>query len=100
MIIEGLLGQPNIMVSVTPEDLREFAQTIIEQTITRFSCSKEHEYEEYLTSNETAAKLGVSKNTLWRWYKIGYLCPIKVGRKSLYPLSAVKRILSINSASI
>ena len=96
MNITSIMSQPNITVAVTPTDLQEFAQTILERTFSEISKMKEQKSERYLTPDETAAMLGVSKNTLWRWNKVGYLCPIKVGRKSLYPHSVVEQILSNN----
>ena len=97
MKIESLLGQPNITVAVTPADLKEFAQTIIDRIIASTPKGNTQKDEVYLTPNETAAKLGVSKNSLWRWNKIGYLCPIKVGRKSLYPLSMINALLKLSN---
>lgn len=96
MSISTFISQPNITVAVTPADLRDFAQVIIERTFSEISKMKEQTSERYLTPDETAAMLGVSKNTLWRWNKEGYLCPIKVGRKSLYPHSVVEQLLSNN----
>ena len=37
-----------------------------------------------LTADEVAARLNVTKVTLWRWQRLGYLTPVKVGRKTLY----------------
>ena len=96
MNITSIMSQPNITVAVTPTDLQEFAQTIIERTFCEVSKNKEQKSEQYLTPNETAAMLSVSKNTLWRWNKVGYLCPAKVRRKLLYPLSVVEQLLSNN----
>lgn len=96
MSLSNFITQPNITVAVTPADLQDFAQAIIERTFSEISKMKEQTSERYLTPDETAAMLGVSKNTLWRWNKEGYLCPVKVGRKSLYPHSVVEQLLSNN----
>lgn len=94
MKINKLLKQPNVTITVAPTDLEEFAQTIIERTISEMSKMGEYGNERYLTLDETAAKLNVSKNTLWRWNKIGYLCPVKAGRNPLYPLSVIEQLLN------
>ena len=96
MSISNFITQPNITVAVTPADLQDFAQAIIERTFSEISKMKEQTSERYLTPDETAAMLCVSKNTLWRWNKEGYLCPVKVGRKSLYPHSVVEQLLRNN----
>jgi len=50
---------------------------------------------EYLTTDQTATRLGVNRTTLWRWHKDGYLCHNKVGHKCLYRMADVERILKI-----
>lgn len=94
MKIISILEQPNVTVAVTPTDLQEFAHTIIERTISEMSIIRRHGNEQYFTLGETAAKLNVSKNTLWRWNKIGYLRSVKVGRSPLYPISRVEKLLN------
>lgn len=93
MKIEQFLGQPNVNITVTPADLQEFASSIVEKMMDELSIARAEKDEQYLTPDETAAKLGVSKNSLWRWNKIGYLRHVKVGRKSLYLLSEVEKLL-------
>ena len=93
MKIEQFLGQPNVNITVTPADLQEFALSIVEKMMGELSMASANKVEQYLTPDETAAKLGVSKNSLWRWNKIGYLRHVKVGRKSLYLLSEVEKLL-------
>ena len=79
MNITSIMSQPNITVAVTPTDLQEFAQTIIERTFCEVSKNKEQKSEQYLTPNETAAMLSVSKNSLWRWNKVGVPVPCRSG---------------------
>lgn len=52
------------------------------------------EREEYFTVSETANYLGVSKPTLWRWSKIEYLVPIKVGGILRYKLNDLNNLIS------
>ena len=96
MKIIDFMNQPNVTVAVTSADLQEFAHTIVERTISEMSKTEKQENEQYLTTDEAAVVLSVSKNTLWRWNKTGYFCPIKVGRKSLYPLTMIKQLLNKN----
>lgn len=46
-----------------------------------------------LTRTETAALLRVSAVTLWKWHKRGYLIPIKIGGRVLYPAADIDRII-------
>lgn len=49
--------------------------------------------ERYLTTNETAKRLGVDTSTLWRWNKTGYLKKIKRGSKVFYKESDVNTLV-------
>lgn len=49
--------------------------------------------EKYFTAEEAAEKLGVTKTTLWRWAKTGYLKKNKVGNKILYKESDVLKLM-------
>ena len=80
----------NVAITVTPTDLKEFALNIIEQA--QMAKAKE-ETEQYLSPNEASKTLKVSINTLWRWNKEKYLCPIKVGHRSLYKLSEITKLM-------
>lgn len=37
-----------------------------------------------LSADEVSKRLSVTKATLWRWKKLNYLVPVKVGRKNFY----------------
>lgn len=71
-------------ITVTPTDLKEFALEVANEVLTARLNVKE---ESYLTPDEAATLMGVSKNTLWRWEKMGYLTPFRVGRKPRYKRS-------------
>lgn len=93
MNIKDLLSEgANVAIIVTPTDLKEFALLLIEETLS--AKNQETEPDTYLTPDEVANELGVSKNTLWRWDKIGYLSPVKVGRKPLYKRSDIDSLLT------
>ena len=91
-IKELLSSEAHISIVVTPADLREFAISLINETLAAKTEERPAE-EEYLSPTDTASKLGVSKNTLWRWAKRGYLVPIKVGGENRYKSTDIDRIL-------
>lgn len=88
-ISELIKSGANVAITITPRDLNEFALNLIEQ-------AKQIEPkvpDQYLTPTEVANKLNVTKSTLWRWDKIGYLTPNRVGRFPKYKLSDITKIL-------
>lgn len=92
MNINSLLSaDANISVVISVADLKEFALCVVTEAMAAKEAEKKEE--KYLTPDDVADMVGVSKNTLWRWEKEKYLIPIKVGRKSRYKLSDVKSIL-------
>lgn len=84
-------GNANVKLSITGEDLREFGENLIRQTVEKFAPKKE---EKYLKIAEVATMLKVDRSTLYRWDKENYLKPLRVGGKPRYKLSDVEAILS------
>lgn len=80
----------NALFVVSGGDLQEFALALISEA----QKSKESEVkdEKFLSVDEVAEELEVTRPTLWRWNKIGYLQPVKVGRKCLYRLSDINSL--------
>ena len=85
----------NTLIVVAPLDLKEaFLQwekerknePISQNPITTLP-------ENYITAEKAAKKLGVTKTTLWRWAKTGYLKKNKVGNKILYKESDVLKLM-------
>lgn len=84
-----------IVVQCTIDDLRDLLH---EAVLLKADKEKDTKPEtEYLTTEQTAERLHVNRSTLWRWNKDKYLCPIKVGHKTLYRYNDVERILQIES---
>ena len=81
----------NVSITISPADLEEFALSIIDKV----KQAQEHEQqpESYMTPDEVARVFDVTKNTLWRWDKIGYLKPVRCGRRLHYKRSDVTRLL-------
>lgn len=86
---------PDVTISIKAGDLIEANKKLVEDL--RISLEKqirdEHE-ERYLSSDDVCEMLDVSKPTLWRWEKMEYLIPLRVGGKVRYKLSEVKQILN------
>lgn len=91
-ISELLKTESNIQLVVNAADLKEFAVTIMEAAKKEAEAAKKPE--KWLTRFECAKMFGISTNTLWRWQRDGYLVPNKVGRKNLYKLSEVEKMMN------
>ncbi|MBQ4519625.1 MAG: helix-turn-helix domain-containing protein [Bacteroidaceae bacterium] len=52
-----------------------------------------------LTREEVAELLNVTKPTLWRWEKAGYLIPKKIGKRVLYLRSEVEEMVRKGGAA-
>lgn len=76
---------------VTQDDLfevfREFYEKILEETQTEAD-------QKMISVKEAAYMLGVDRSTLWRWEKKGYLIPARIGRKVLYRMADIKKIIN------
>ena len=81
----------NVSITITPADLEEFALSIIDKV--KQAQDHEQQPESYMTPDEVASVFDVTKNTLWRWDKIGYLKPVRCGRRLHYKRSDVTRLL-------
>ena len=58
-------------------------------------CPVVYNDERFITREETAKLLHVDFSTLWRWNKLGLLCPNKVGpRRVMYKFSDVLKKLN------
>ena len=90
-INEIINTNPNIQLVVTAADLKEFALELLAE---REKASTQSD--KYLTIAETVEKYGISKPTLWRWSRIGYLPKIKLGGKSFYRESDIIKLLNEN----
>ena len=75
----------NVSVTVTANDLLQFASHLIKET------KKELEN---LTPDEACMKLHINRTTLWRWHKTGYLTHVEAGGKRLYRQSDINAALS------
>ncbi len=86
MLLHSGYGQ--MKLEVTVDDLKEFANELIEKA----KLLRPPKGEVYLSRGEVISLLDVSPTTLWNWSKRGYLVPIKQGRKVVYRESDIKRL--------
>ena len=96
--IESLVEQgANVKLEVTPTDLKMFAESIVQRTITaqqeeqKVAMQREAE-EGWLNTKQVRELLNVCEGTLNLWAKRGYLVPVKVGNKNMYAKSDVRRV--------
>lgn len=80
----------NVQVVVSAADLKEFFEDLQEE---RKTASLPQQQETNLTLEEVLAILHITKSTIWRWGKQGYLVPIRVGRRKFYKKSDIDKLL-------
>ncbi|HAP51047.1 MAG TPA: DNA-binding protein [Porphyromonadaceae bacterium] len=75
----------NVSVNLSLADLREFVTELLENgTATAPAPVEVGRARDLMTRDEVCEYLGVTKPTLHRWNKLGYLTCIKVGSKVRY----------------
>ena len=85
---------PDMIVSISVGDLVKANKELIDETVKSLERQlTDANTETYPSADKVAEMLDVSRPTLWRWEKIGYLVPIRVGGKVRYKMSDVKRII-------
>ena len=87
---ELLEAGTSVSITMTPAQLEEFAQSIIDKV----SKAQAQQVETYMTPDEVAAELCVTRNTLWRWARLHYLKPVRCGRRLHYKRSDVLSLLN------
>ena len=82
----------NVSIPMTLEGLKAFANSIADEIIGRYPSTKEKE-EELRTVEQTMEVLKVSRTTLWKWERKGFLVPVKLGRQVRYRTSDINQIM-------
>jgi len=90
----GSVDAQKINLTVSFMDLVKFSESLIAETKRQLKTTVEEENQDRLiTRNETAEMLKVSFPTLWRWEQRGTLVPVRIGKRNLYSLNDVKKIM-------
>lgn len=85
----------NVSVTVGSNDLKNFADYLINQTKRELEeIVISDKAETYPTPKQVSVILQCDLTTLWRWAKKGYLIPLEIGGKRRYKMSEVKAILN------
>ena len=95
MAIQDLLNNgANVSITVSAEDLRVFFAEVAQQVINQEKAAQAAKNDvEMLNQAQVCSYLGVSKATVWRWEKIGYLRPAtRMGSRPMYNKTDVERI--------
>ena len=80
----------NVQIVVSLTDLKEMFNEWQDERDKKQPAQKE---DVKLTADAAAMQLGVTKISLWRWAKMGYLSPVKAGRKVFYWQSDIDKLL-------
>lgn len=93
-ISELAQNAPQINLTITAADLRNFASELISQTKEQLEQEiSDSKAETYLSSEKVMEMMEISKTTLWRWKQRGYLVPVRIGGNDRYRLSDIKKIM-------
>ena len=95
MAIQDLLNNgANVSITVSAEDLRVFFAEVAQQVINQEKAAQAAKNDvEMLNQAQVCSYLGVSKATVWRWEKIGYLrTSTRMGSRPMYLKTEVERI--------
>ncbi len=93
-ISEILSSGANVSITVSAEDLRTFFAEVAQQVINQEKAAQAAKNDvEMLNQAQVCSYLGVSKATVWRWEKIGYLRPAtRMGARPMYLKSEIEKL--------
>ena len=94
-LTEILEANPNVILQVKGEDLKEFSHHLLlgAQSIAHEQAELAEKTDKLLTVEEAAQMLSVSKMTLHRWDKNGILKKVEIGGKRRYRLSDIEKLV-------
>lgn len=89
-----LCTEKNVIIQVSSEDLKAFAQEILigAKSIAMIEAEMVATSDKLLTIDEAAKLLSVSKMTLYRWDQNGILKKVEIGGKRRYRKSDIERL--------
>ena len=95
MAIQDLLSSgANVSITVTADDLRVFLAEVAQEVMNKEKAAQAAKNDvEMLNQAQVCSYLGVSKATVWRWEKIGYLRPsTRMGSRPMYLKSEIEKL--------
>ncbi len=93
MDIKNLLeNRGNITISISPEELKKFGESLIKETQQRNE-EKQEVSTKLITVNQVCKMLAVSRVTLWDWDKKGITDPVRLGNLKRYRLSDIEELI-------
>ena len=95
MAIKDILSSgANVSITVTADDLRVFLAEVAQEVMNKEKAAQAAKNDvEMLNQAQVCSYLGVSKATVWRWEKIGYLRPsTRMGARPMYLKSEIEKL--------
>ena len=92
MNLASVMEGGNTLLVVDRAILRETFLSFVDEWESKKKA--EAKEEKLLTREEVCDQLAVTKPTLWRWAKRGYLVPVKVGNRPLYRQSDILKLMT------
>ena len=95
MAIKDILTSgANVSITISANDLRTFLAEVAQEVVNKEKAAEAAKNDvEMLNQAQVCSYLGVSKATVWRWEKIGYLRPsTRMGSRPMYNKTDVERI--------
>ena len=95
MAIKDILTSgANVSITVTADDLRTFLAEVAQEVMNKEKAAQAAKNDvEMLNQAQVCSYLGVSKATVWRWEKIGYLRPsTRMGSRPMYLKSEIEKL--------
>lgn len=95
MAIKDILSSgANVSITVTADDLRVFLTEVAQEVVNKEKAAEAARNDvEMLNQAQVCSYLGVSKATVWRWEKIGYLRPAtRMGARPMYLKSEIEKL--------
>ena len=95
MAIQDLLNNgANVSITISADDLRTFLTEVAQEVMNKDKAAEAAKNDvEMLNQAQVCSYLGVSKATVWRWEKIGYLRPAtRMGARPMYLKSEIEKL--------
>ncbi len=91
LVTEVRKGKGNVSLTLTDTGVVAFAKAFLQAMKEEVSVANNSSKKLYpgndpemISKKDIMEGLGISHTTLWKWQKLGYLVPVKVGRKVYY----------------